>query len=105
MLVGAAVGGTAASATTITDIVGNPEGYVGQEVTVVGTVMDPSAGRGDETVYTLSADDLRITVFGRGSAPGRGDRLEVTAKVGWREGDEEFTWPPILLERARRPAP
>lgn len=94
-----------ATAVSITDIVAAPESYSGQQVTVVGTALDPRASYAGETVYTLSADDRRITVFGRGNAPASGERLEVTAKVGWREGDEEFTWPPILLETGRHPAP
>jgi hypothetical protein len=94
-----------AAATSIADIVADPEGYNGQQVTVIGTVLDPRGAYAGETVYTLSADDRRITVFGRGSTPATGQRLAVTAKVGWREGDEEFTWPPILFESARQPAP
>jgi hypothetical protein len=100
-----AVVATRASATTIADIVADPEGYSGNQVTVVGTVGDPKAAYAGETVYTLSADDRRITVFGRGILPAGGDHVSVTAKVGWREGDEEFTWPPVLFESARQPAP
>ena len=47
-------------ATSIADIVAAPEGYSGQQVTVVGTVLDPKASYAGETVYTLSADDRRI---------------------------------------------
>ena len=96
---------TRGAATTIADIVADPEGYSGSQVTVAGTVGDPKAAYAGETVYTLSADDRRITVFGRGALPGSGDHVSVTAKVGWREGDEEFTWPPVLFESARQPAP
>ncbi len=98
------VAGTAA-ATTIADIVAQPEAYSGQQVTVVGTVADPKAAYAGETVYTLSSGDRRITVFGRGATPAAGDQIQVSAKVGWREGDEEFTWPPVLFETARQPAP
>jgi hypothetical protein len=104
VLAGLAVS-SAASATTIADIVADPEGYSGQQVTVVGTVADPKAAYAGETVYTLSSGDRRITVFGRGAAPTAGDQVQVNAKVGWREGDEEFTWPPILFESSRQPAP
>jgi len=31
--------------------------------------------------------------------------VTVDAKVGWREGDEEFTWPPILFDSSHQPAP
>jgi len=93
------------AATTIADIVAAPESYNGQQVTVTGTVVDFRAAYAGETVYNLSADDRRITVFGRGATPAAGDRVTVTAKVGWREGDEEFTWPPVLFESSRQPAP
>jgi len=94
-----------AGATTIADIVAAPETYNGQQVTVTGTVAGPSAAYVGDTVYNLSADDRRITVFGRGTLPAVGDHVTVDAKVGWREGDEEFTWPPILFESSRQPAP
>ncbi len=97
--------GARGSATTIADIVAAPQSYNGQQVTVTGTVADPRAAYAGDTVYTLGADDRRITVFGRGTLPADGDHVSVTAKVGWREGDEEFTWPPILFESARQPAP
>ena len=96
---------TGAAATTIADIVADPEGYAGSQVTVIGTVADPRAAYAGETVYTLSADDRRITVFGRGVLPAGGDHVSVTAKVAWREGDEEFTWPPVIRESGRQPAP
>jgi len=94
-----------ARATSIADIVADGEAFNGQQVTVVGTTAAPRANYGGETMYTLAADGRRITVFGRGSAPAVGERVEVDAKVGWREGDEEFTWPPVLFQSARRPAP
>ena len=96
---------TRATATTIADIVAAPEGYSGQQVTVVGTAVDPRAAYAGDIVYTLTADDRRITVFGRGTLPAGGTHVSVTAKVGWREGDEEFTWPPILIESAWQSAP
>jgi starvation-inducible outer membrane lipoprotein len=94
-----------AGATTIADVVGAPASYSGQHVTVVGTVATPRAAYAGETVYTLSDGRLRITVFGYGTAPAVGDRVQVDARVGWHEGDEEFTWPPVLFESARQPAP
>jgi starvation-inducible outer membrane lipoprotein len=94
-----------AAAVPLAAILDNPESYAGQQVTVVGTVAAPSIERAGETVYNLSVDDRRITVFGRGAAPALGQQVQVTAKVGWRHGDEEFTWPPILLESAHQPAP
>jgi hypothetical protein len=96
---------TPAVATSIAAIVDAPESYVNQQVTVIGTVTAQTIGYRGESVYTLSGDDRRITVFSRGAAPAPGERLEVTAKVGWRAPDEEFTWPPVLLERGRQAAP
>jgi uncharacterized protein YggE len=92
-------------AVTIADIVNAPESYAGQHVTVVGTVTEQTIGYRNETVYTIGADDRRITVFGYGPAPAPGDRIEVSAKVGWKAPDEEFTWPPVLVESTSRPAP
>jgi hypothetical protein len=100
-----AVPGAALAATPIATIVGAGESYSGQQVVVDGTVASPVIGYRGEVVYTLTDQDARISVFGYGTAPAVGDHVEVTAKVGWREGDEEFTWPPILLESARHPVP
>jgi len=44
-------------------------------------------------------------VVSHSPAPAIGDRLEVTAKVGRRPPDEEFDFPPVLIENARQPAP
>ena len=92
-------------AVTIAEIVSAPDSYAGQHVTVIGTVTEQSIGYRGETVYTIGADDRRITVFGYGAAPAAGERLEVSAKVGWKAPDEEFTWPPVLVESTRHPAP
>ena len=94
-----------AAATTVADIVAAPETYRGQHVTVVGTVESPSFAYGNETVYTLSCAERRITVFGYGPAPAVGTQLQVTATVGWKEPDEEFTWPPVLVDSTSQPAP
>ncbi|HYR96017.1 MAG TPA: hypothetical protein VEM57_04735 [Candidatus Binatus sp.] len=92
-------------AVTVGDIVSAPESYAGQQVTVTGTVTEQSIGYRGETVYTIGAGDRRITVFGYGAAPAAGEHIEVSAKVGWKAPDEEFTWPPVLVESSRRPAP
>ena len=97
--------GVALAATSISAIVGAGESYNGQQVVVTGTVASPAIGFVGEVVYTLTDQDARISVFGYGTPPAVGDHVEVTAKVGWREGDEEFTWPPVLFESARQPAP
>jgi hypothetical protein len=97
--------GVALAATSITAIVGAGKSYSGQQVVVTGTVASPVIGYAGEVVYTLTDQDARISVFGYGTPPAVGDRVEVTAKVGWREGDEEFTWPPVLVESARHATP
>ena len=94
-----------AGASSISAIVADPEAYSGLEVTVVGTVTAPSLEHTDETLYGLLDGDRRITVVGRGAAPAVGDRVQVTARVGWKQPDEEFTWPPVLFEVSREPAP
>jgi hypothetical protein len=99
------VPGVALAATSIAAIVGAGESYSGQQVVVTGSVASPVIGYAGEVVYTLTDQDARISVFGYGTPPAVGDRVEVTAKVGWREGDDEFTWPPILLESARHAVP
>jgi hypothetical protein len=99
------VPGVVLAATSIAAIVGAGESYSGQQVVVTGSVASPVIGYAGEVVYTLTDQDARISVFGYGTPPAVGDRVEVTAKVGWREGDDEFTWPPILLESARHAVP
>ncbi len=105
VMVGLAALPVVVRAASLAAIIDAPASYAGQEVTVVGTVTDQRLGYAGESVYTISGEDRRITVFSRSVPPTTGDRLEVTAQVGWREPDEEFTWPPILLERDRHPAP
>lgn len=100
-----AVSAVAWAATAISEIVADPERWAGREVTVVGTVLAPSVAVASDGAYTLVADERRITVFSRRGAPEAGARLEVRARVGWRHGDEEFTWPPVLFESSRRDAP
>lgn len=101
----AAAASVARGATPLAAIVDAGKTYAGQEVTVIGTVAEPRLGNTGESVYTLTDQDRRISVFSHAAPPALGERIEVTAKVGWKEGDEEFTWPPILLESARHPAP
>jgi hypothetical protein len=92
-------------ATSIAAIVAAPESYAGQEVTVSGTVTEPILVHRGEALYTLLDEGLRIDVVGLAPLPPLGERLQVTATVGWKEPDEEFTWPPVLVESARQPAP
>ncbi len=87
--------------TTIAEVAADGAGFNGQQVTVAGTVTTPRYQAAGESVYTLSDADRRITVFSKQGAPAEGAHIEVVATVGWREGDEEFTFPPILFESAR----
>ena len=94
-----------AGTVSIANIVDAPQQYAGQQVTVIGTVSEQTAGYRGQSMYTLGDGPRRVTVISRADAPTAGARLEVTAKVGFRPPDEEFTWPPVLLETSRRPAP
>ena len=91
--------------TSIAAIVDHPDDYANTQVTVVGTVAAPSLGYRGESFYTLFGDERRISVVSHSAAPAVGDRLAVTAKVGRRPPDDEFDFPPVLIENARRPAP
>jgi hypothetical protein len=94
-----------ADATSIAAIVAAPEDYAGQEVTVSGTVAEPSVVHRGEALYTLLEDGRRIDVVGLAPLPPLGGRLEVTAVVRLKAPDEEFTWPPVLFEKERQAAP
>ena len=95
----------ARAATSIASIVDDPPSYANGQVTVVGTVTGLSVGYGGESIYTLEGDTRRITVVSHQPPPAAGASLQVDAKVGYRAPDEEFTWPPLLLESTRAPAP
>ncbi len=89
------------AATPIGAIADDGEGYDGQAVAVVGTAVLPAYGYAGESVYTLTQDERRITVVSKQAPPPLGALVSVDATVRWREGDEEFTWPPILVESSR----
>jgi hypothetical protein len=92
---------TAAAPTAIGAIVDSPASYADQDVTVVGTVSEQSFGYRGESAYTLKGDDRRLSVISSASPPVPGTLLQVTGKIGFRAPDEEFTWPPVLLESGR----
>jgi len=94
-----------AAATTIADIVNNPNAYANTQVTVVGTVILLPLGFAGESMYTIAADDRRITVVSKNAAPAVGEHLEVSGKIGLKAPDDEFTWPPVIAESGRQPAP
>ena len=90
------------AATPIGDLIRTPDSYAGTTVTVEGRVTNQSVAYLADTAYTLQgSDDFRITVFGRGAAPAPGTLLTVTGKVGRKPPDEEFDFPPIILESTR----
>jgi hypothetical protein len=68
---------------------------------VAGDVTEQTVGYGGESLYTLRGDERVITVVSHATAPATGMHLEVTATVAVRPPDEEFTFPPVLIERAR----
>jgi hypothetical protein len=100
----ALLGGSARAATPIGELIAHPATYADTVVTVVGTVRGPSVGYQADAAYDLRGDDERvITVFGRAPAPTPGSRVSVTGRVGYRPPDEEFSFPPTILETGRAP--
>jgi len=93
-----------AAETPIAAIVADGEGYNGQAVMVSGTAVEPAYTYAGEGLYTLTDGDHRITVVAKQPPPTLGSRVTLDAKVGWRTGDDEFTWPPILIEASRTTA-
>jgi hypothetical protein len=91
----------AATLTSIADIIASPASYADTEVTVAGNVTAQTVGFGGESLYTIRGDQRVITVVSHASAPTAGTHLEVTATVVVRPPDEEFTFPPVLVESAR----
>src|SRR5438093_12460933 len=90
--------------TPIGDLIRTPDTFANTTVTVEGRVTSQSVAYIADTVYTLqSTDDYRITVFGHGAPPAPGTLLSVTGKVGRKPPDEEFDFPPIILESTRVP--
>src|SRR5262249_19690279 len=105
LLVAMLGGAGIAAATTIAEIVAQPGGFANAAVTVTGTVTAQRLGFAGESLFPLEDAGKRVTVLSKQDAPAVGSRVEVDAKVGFRPPDEEFTWPPLLLETARRSVP
>jgi hypothetical protein len=42
-----------------------------------------------------------VTVVGHGAAPAPGTKLSVTGTVGRKPPDEEFDFPPVIVESSR----
>lgn len=104
-LVGLFAAGSAQAATSIKDIVDHPDAWKDAQVTVVGTVVAQTLGYKGQSFYTLSGDGRRIGVVSPNAAPNLGDRLQVSGQVGRRTPDDEFDFPPVLVESARQTAP
>ena len=94
----------AGTVTSIADIVDHRDDYANQQVTVVGTVETPNLSYRGEGFYTLTENGRRINVVSPTPAPVVGQRLEVSATVGRKPPDQEFDFPPVLLESSRKPA-
>jgi hypothetical protein len=89
-------------ATAIGEIVKNRDAYANQTVTIEGTVTDRTFTYKTDAAYDLrGADDYNITVFGKGAAPAAGTKLSVTGTVGRKPPDEEFDFPPVVIESTR----
>jgi hypothetical protein len=96
------VASTSFAATPIGDLIKTPDTYANATVTIEGTVTTQTISYLGDTAYTLQgSDDYRITVFGRGTAPAAGTHLSVTGKVGRKPPDEEFDFPPVIIESSR----
>jgi hypothetical protein len=98
----ASIAATSFAATPISDVVKHRDTYANQTVTVEGTVTDRSLGYKSDAVYDLrGSDDYNITIVGHGTPPTPGTKLAVTGTVGRKPPDEEFDFPPIILESTR----
>jgi hypothetical protein len=91
--------------TSIADIVDHPDDWANAQVTVTGTVVELSLGYQGQSFYTLSGDGRRISIVSPSPAPTVGAHLQVSGKVGRRPPDEEFDFPPVILESQRQSAP
>src|SRR5712691_8099040 len=89
--------------TPIADLIRNPDTYANTVIAIQGTVTSQALGYLADTAYTVQgSDDYRVTVFGRGPTPAPGTSLLVTGKVGRKPPDEEFDFPPVIIESSRQ---
>lgn len=91
--------------TSIQDIVDHPDNWANAQVTIVGTVVTLTLGYQGQSFYTLSGEGRRINVVSPSPAPAMGDHLQVSGKVERRPPDDEFDFPPVILESSRAAAP
>ena len=90
---------------SIHEIIDHPDSWANAQVTVVGTVVNLTLGYQGQSIYTLASDGRRINVVSGKAAPTVGDHLQVSGKVNRRPPNEEFDFPPVLVESARQTAP
>ena len=93
--------------TTIGDVVASPDSYVGQSVTVVGTVEN-ALPIGPDSMFDLRDGRVKLTVMSHTTPPTAGTRWSVTgtireAHVG--DTDENRDFPHVLVESSRSAAP
>ena len=90
------------AATAIGDLVKHPDDYADKTVTIEGTVAPRAlAYRGDALYDLQGSDDYRVTVTGHGAVPAPGTKLSVTGTVRRKPPDEEFDFPPVVVETSR----
>jgi len=90
---------------SIRDIVDSPDLWANAQVTVVGTVAALTLGYQGQSFYTLTGDGRRISIVSPSPAPSVGDHIQVSGRVNRRPPDDEFDFPPVILESNRQPAP
>ncbi len=88
--------------TPIGDVVQHRDAYANQTVTIEGTVTTKSLAYKSDAIYDVhGSDDYSVTVAGHGAAPAPGTRVSVTGTVGRKPPDEEFDFPPVIIESSR----
>lgn|GEM_PF-5815575 len=100
-----ALGAVAGTAVSIAQVADSPSPYANQQVTLVGKVDPGALAYRGESLYTLREAGRAITVLGQAPAPAAGEKLAVTGQVAVRAPDEEFSFPPVLLETQRTALP
>jgi len=96
---------TALATDSLQDIVDHPDTWANADVTVVGEVVALTLGYQGQSFYTLSGDGRRIGIVSASPAPTVGDHLQITGQVNRRPPDDEFDFPPVILESTRASAP
>ena len=96
---------TALAVTSIADIVDHPDDWADAQVTVSGTVVELTLGYKGQSFYTLKGDGRRISIVSPKPAPTVGDSIQVSGQVRRRPPDDEFDFPPVIVESSRQPAP